>query len=75
MISTSDDFDRLVGMNLKQFRQLSGLSQQLVAEPLGVSSQQVQKYEAGKNRISAGRLYLLAQLLDVPLAAFYQKAS
>ena len=71
----STEIDQLVGDNLKILRVHSGFSQRLVAKHLGVSSQQVQKYETGKNRISAGRLFVLAALFDVPVVAFYEGVS
>jgi len=49
-----------------------GLSQEQVAEAVGVTFQQLQKYETGQNRISASRLYALANLLDVAIPFFYE---
>lgn len=51
-----------------------GLSQEDVAGTLGLTFQQVQKYEKGVNRISAGRLLALAQMLEVPLPYFFEDA-
>jgi transcriptional regulator with XRE-family HTH domain len=51
---------------------LAGLTQQDVAKVLGVSFQQVQKYENGANRISAGRLFILARILGTDLIEFYE---
>jgi transcriptional regulator with XRE-family HTH domain len=51
-----------------------GLSQTDIADALDLTFQQVQKYEKGSNRLSAGRLYRLAVLLEVPLTYFYQDA-
>ena len=63
--------DVLVGRRAREFRTLEGLSQTAVAEKLGLTFQQLQKYEKGRNRISASRLYELAQLFDVPVGHFF----
>jgi transcriptional regulator with XRE-family HTH domain len=63
--------DRAVGARLHALRKARGLTQTALAEVLGVSFQQVQKYERGQNRIGAGRLRTLAALLEVPISAFY----
>ena len=52
-----------------------GLSQTALAERVGVSFQQVQKYESGRNRISASRLHGLAQALGAPIQAFFPQAT
>jgi len=56
----SRQIDRIVGQTIRRWRRDAGQTQQQVAERLGVSYQQLQKYEAGSNRISAGRLYEIA---------------
>src|SRR5262245_10432280 len=63
--------DKHVGARLRSARLEAGKSQTEVAEALGVTFQQVQKYEKGANRISAGRLYELSRLLDVPVQSFF----
>ena len=65
--------DVLVGRRARELRTLAGMSQTAVAEKLGLSFQQLQKYERGHNRISASRLYELAQLFGVPVAYFYEE--
>jgi transcriptional regulator with XRE-family HTH domain len=60
-----------VGLQLQQQRRRAGFSQQQLAAGLGVSFQQVQKYENGANRISASRLYQLSRLLGVPISYFF----
>lgn len=60
-----------VGTQLKMVRLLRGLSQQKVAQLVGVSFQQIQKYEEGRNRISASRLYDFSLVLKVPAARFF----
>lgn len=64
--------DTHVGHRLKLRRTELGLSQQVIAERLGLTYQQLQKYEAGRNRIGAGRLYEIAGVLGVPLRYFYE---
>ena len=54
-------------------RRLLGLSQEELASRLGLALQQVQKYESGANRISASRLYQLCQVLEVPVAWFFEE--
>lgn len=66
--------DRLVGQQLRKRRIELGLTQLSVAESIGVTFQQIQKYERGSNRIVASRLYDLAKTLDVPLEYFFAEA-
>lgn len=61
-----------VGARVRHRRILLGLSQGQLAEGLGLTFQQVQKYEKGANRIGAGRLYDVARRLDVPVGYFYE---
>lgn len=65
------DADRHVARRLRERRISLGMSQQRLARAVGVTFQQVQKYENGSNRISAGMLYELAAALAVPVAHFY----
>jgi transcriptional regulator with XRE-family HTH domain len=67
----SNDIDGFVAERIRACRKASGLSQSRVAEELGVTFQQIQKYEQGTNRISAGRLFQLAALFNVPIQALY----
>ncbi len=64
--------DQHVGRRLRSRRQELKLSQQDLADRLGVTFQQVQKYERGANRVSAGRLFDLAQALETRIAYFYE---
>ncbi|MGY6632858.1 MAG: helix-turn-helix domain-containing protein [Alkalilacustris sp.] len=64
--------DRHVGGRLRQRRMAIGMTQQALAKSLGVTFQQVQKYELGVNRISASRLWLVARVLDVPVSFFFE---
>lgn len=63
--------DTHVGARMKLRRTLMGLSQEKLGEKLGLTFQQVQKYERGVNRVSASRLYDLARVLDVPIGFFF----
>ncbi|MEZ5647921.1 MAG: helix-turn-helix transcriptional regulator [Alphaproteobacteria bacterium] len=64
-----------IGERLKARRHQLNLSQGEVAMRLGVSYQQIQKYERGENRIAACSLYRLAMVLDIPVAWFYEGLS
>jgi len=64
--------DRHVGTRIRLQRTLAGVSQEKLAEILGVTFQQVQKYEKGLNRIGAGRLLAISKALGVPVAFFYE---
>ncbi len=66
------DFDKHIGQRLRTRRVVLGLSQTALADGLGITFQQVQKYEKGSNRISAGRLYGCAALLDVSPEYFFE---
>lgn len=61
-----------VGLRIRQRRILLGLTQQQLAEMIGVTYQQAHKYERGVNRISAGRLYEIAQVLGVGVGYFFE---
>ncbi|MCW5724562.1 MAG: helix-turn-helix transcriptional regulator [Maricaulaceae bacterium] len=61
-----------VGSRVRLRRQLLKMSQEKLGEELGVTFQQVQKYERGSNRIGAGRLYKLSKVLDVPVSFFFE---
>ncbi|MCP5371918.1 MAG: helix-turn-helix transcriptional regulator [Hyphomicrobiales bacterium] len=64
--------DRYVGARIRERRVMLGLSQQQMADMIGVTYQQTHKYERGINRISAGRLYEIAQVLRVPVSYFFE---
>ena len=63
--------DRHVGSRVRMRRMLAGVSQERLGEALGLTFQQVQKYEKGTNRISASRLQQIAKMLGVPVAFFF----
>jgi transcriptional regulator with XRE-family HTH domain len=64
--------DKLVGRNIRVHRLVKGLTQEGLGEKLGVTFQQIQKYEKGTNRVGSGRLYQIAALLEVPVTAFFE---
>src|SRR5262245_40757589 len=66
--------DVAIGRNLRIWRLAKGLSQAQLAHRLGVTFQQVQKYEVGSNRIGTGRLFKAAAVLGVPIAALLEGA-
>jgi transcriptional regulator with XRE-family HTH domain len=68
----TNEIDRHLGKRLRQRRRTLGLTQQQIAEAVGVRFQQIQKYECGANRISAARLWLLAKALESPVASFFE---
>lgn len=68
----SHPVDLHVGRRLKQIRTLRRMSQTDVAKKLGLSFQQIQKYEIGSNRIAASRLYELSSVLGVPTSYFFE---
>jgi transcriptional regulator with XRE-family HTH domain len=70
---TPDLIDVHVGQRLRVRRSLLGLSQEKLAEAIGLTFQQIQKYERGVNRVSAGRLYQFSKVLDVPITYFYEQ--
>ncbi len=61
-----------VGARLRVRRRLLGMSQTTLGEAIGVTFQQMQKYEKGMNRISASRLFDLSRVLDVPVEFFFE---
>ena len=61
----------LVGKRIRARRLFLGMKQQMLADDLGLSFQQVQKYEMGANRVSAARLLLIADILRVPVSFFF----
>ena len=70
----ANPIDAHVGSRVRLRRMLLGMSQEKLAEKLGLTFQQVQKYEKGINRVGASRLFELAQLLGVGVEFFYEDA-
>jgi transcriptional regulator with XRE-family HTH domain len=67
--------DRLVGQNIRIFRTAKGMSQTELGAAVGVTFQQVQKYEKGANRVGASRLVQIAQVLGVPASRLLDDAA
>ena len=67
--------DKHVGSRVRMRRMMLGMSQTALANGLGLTFQQVQKYEKGTNRIGASRLQQIAHILQVPVAFFFEGAS
>lgn len=68
---TAGNRDKVFGSRLRQRRNFLGLSQQKLGDAVGLTFQQVQKYEHGTNKISAARLIDFAEVLQVPVSYFY----
>lgn len=71
MLSTHD-IDRHIGARLRYLRKSHGLTQNDVGQGIGISLQQIQKYEQGTNRIAANYLWRLSTLFDVEIGYFFQ---
>ncbi len=69
-----DAVDRFIGARVRMRRILVGMSQEKLGEALGITFQQIQKYEKGTNRIGASRLHQIARVLSVPIEFFYEGA-
>lgn len=61
-----------VGKRIRHRRWIGGTTQQQLAEQVGIKFQQIQKYETGMNRVSASRLWDIAQVLGVPVSFFFE---
>jgi transcriptional regulator with XRE-family HTH domain len=69
---SKNSMDGVIGRNVRIWRLAKGMSQAQLADRLGITFQQLQKYEVGTNRISTGRLVKLSAILGVPIATFFQ---
>lgn len=65
------NIDKVIGHNIRIRRRSRGYSQMELAELLGITSQQVQKYERGANRVASSRLWEIAKLFEVPVQSFF----
>ncbi len=63
--------DKLVGKNIRIFRTAKDISQTALGDAVGITFQQIQKYENGTNRVGSGRLAQIASVLDVPISRFF----
>ncbi|NFV80036.1 helix-turn-helix domain-containing protein [Magnetospirillum aberrantis] len=66
------DTDKQIGAKIRERRILSGLNQNQLAERVGITYQQLHKYERGHNRVSAGRLHQIAQVLGASISDFFE---
>ena len=73
VVSKPDPIDIHVGSRVRLRRTLLGMSQEKLGKALGLTFQQIQKYERGANRIGSSRLYKLSQILSVPVAFFFEE--
>lgn len=71
-VSRINDVDRMVGKRIQALRKARGLSQSDLAGAAGVRFQQIQKYESGANRVSASRLWAIADALGVSIVYFFE---
>ena len=69
----SNPVDIHVGQRLRLRRTLLGMSQEKLGDAVGLTFQQIQKYERGATRIGASRLYMFSRILDVPVAYFFEE--
>ena len=71
---TTIDIDSTVGIKIHELRVINGLSRQQLASEVGVTHQQLQKYEKGVNRVTIGRMVCIAKALNKPLSYFVDDA-
>ena len=71
-VMTANELDMHVGQRTRHLRETLGISQGTLGRHLGLTFSQVQKYEKGTNRIGAGRLFMIADFLDVPVQYFFE---
>ncbi|MBN8520326.1 MAG: helix-turn-helix transcriptional regulator [Alphaproteobacteria bacterium] len=69
----SGDVDIVIGRNISFVRKQKNITQEELAKKLGITFQQIQKYENGKNRVSASNLMTISKILDVPLTCFFSE--
>jgi len=68
----SNPIDAYVGSRVRQQRMILGMGQEILGNAVGLTYQQIQKYERGINRISASRLFTLSKVLNVPISFFFE---
>ena len=66
------EIDRAIGRNIRLQRRTREVSQVVQAEAIGVSAQQLQKYESGVDRVSASRILIISLALDAPISVFFE---
>ena len=70
---TPGTVDKHIGARMRESRLAINMSQSNLGEKLGVTFQQIQKYESGRNRVSAARLFVICEILDVSLASMFER--
>jgi len=70
---SSGTVDKYIGARMRESRRALGITQESLGDLLGVTFQQVQKYEKGANRVSAARLFEICEALDVSLASMFER--
>jgi transcriptional regulator with XRE-family HTH domain len=65
--------DQYIGARMREGRHKLNMTQESLGELLGVTFQQIQKYEKGRNRVSAARLFEICEILDVSLASMFER--
>ncbi len=75
MAKRVEPVDKRVGQNISIFRNAKGISQTELGNAIGVTFQQVQKYENGVNRVSSSRLVKIAKTLNVPISSFFDNSA
>ena len=75
MAKRIEPVDKLVGQNIRIFRMAKGISQTELGNSVGVTFQQIQKYEKGANRVGSSRLAKIAVILKVPISNFFDNAA
>ncbi len=75
MTKRVEPVDKLVGQNIRIFRTAKGISQTELGNAVGVTVQQIQKYENGANRVGSSRLFKIAEVLEVPIGRFFDNAA
>ena len=70
---TPTTVDAYIGARMRERRRALGITQERLGELLGVTFQQVQKYESGRNRVSAARLFEICEALDFSLASMFER--
>ena len=73
-VKSPNPVDRHVGSRVRMRRMMAGMSQEKLGSQLGITFQQLQKYEKGTNRIGASRLQQIARVLGVPVSYFFEDA-
>src|SRR3981081_2626558 len=75
MAKRIEPVDKLVGQNIRIFRMAKGISQTELGNSVGVTFQQIQKYEKGANRVGSSRLAKIAAILKVPISHFFDNSA